>query len=58
MSTNDLKIYLVAQLVQGVVEGATACWKLLEPGGPLVDESVMTIDGVRFWGPTVPAQEH
>ena len=33
-------------------------WKLLETEGPTVDESVMTIGGVRFRGPTVPAQEH
>ena len=35
-----------------------AYWKLLEPSGPAVNESEMTIDGVRFREPTMPAEEH
>ena len=35
-----------------------AYWKLLEPSGPAVNEAEMTIDGVRFREPTMPAEEH
>ena len=33
-------------------------WKLLEPSGPAVNESDMTVGGVRFRDPTMPAEEH
>ena len=35
-----------------------AYWKLLEPDGEEVDESIMNVDGVNFRAPTVPEAEH
>jgi len=33
-------------------------WKLLEPEGPAVNDFDMTVDGVRYREPTIPANEH
>ena len=43
---------------EGDTINTEAYWKLLEPEGPIVNNFDMTVDGVQYREPTMPAAEH